>query len=174
MGIQQFYRDSDFSSYFSDYPFFSGEELEPLFGTWETGLLTSLLDAYLFLRYREFHAPVVSRILESILGHPEEFSMEALSSRLGISRRHISRVFKACIGVPPKRFHEIVLFRKILDQKLYKKPAEKFSALAYDAGLSDQAHLIKVFRKLTGHNPRSFVSKGTYLGQEDTFWHLLT
>lgn len=173
LGIKQFYRDRDFSEYFSDYSFFSQDELEPLFSTWETGPLSSILDAYLLQRYQEFRAPLVSSVLESIMDRPEEFSMVSLSSILGISRRHISRVFKACLGVPPKKFHEIVLFRKILDQKLYKKPAEKFSALAYDAGLSDQAHMIKVFRKLTGHSPKSFVSKGTYLGQEDTFWHLL-
>jgi AraC-like DNA-binding protein len=91
---------------------------------------------------------------------------------LNVSRRHLNRIFKAHFGVSVKRFNEIVVFRKTLEQKLSEHPEDSFTTLAHTFNYYDQSHLNKVFKNFTSNSPKLFFKNGTLLGNEDTFWHL--
>lgn len=170
LGVEQFFR-CDFSDYITDFDFFTPGELETLFDTVDTTRLTHLLDQYLTDRYIEFDNAILNRTISYIFRHYEDFSIEAMALELQTSRRHLVRVFKAHFGVSLKKFQQIVLFRKVMEHKLFANHSESFTALAHAYNFSDQAHLNKVFEKLTQHSPKQFFNKGTLLGKQDTFWH---
>ncbi|MBV7441615.1 helix-turn-helix domain-containing protein [Weeksellaceae bacterium TAE3-ERU29] len=172
LGIQQFFKNKDFSNYIYNGDFFNTNELTQLFNTTDKEEITLLLDDFLYQRYKPFHHSILEKSLSIIFDEYEDFSIENLSEQLNISRRQLNRIFKTYLGVSPKRFHEIVVFRKVLEAKLFENPTLNFTELAHTFCYSDQSHLNKIFKKLTQNTPTQFFKKGTLLGEEDTFWHI--
>ncbi|MDM1553533.1 helix-turn-helix transcriptional regulator [Chryseobacterium indologenes] len=173
LGIHQFYENLDFSDYITDHEFFTQHELDEVFSATETEIQGSLLDGFLEKRFRRFEHLILEKSIDYIFNHYENFSVEAFSRKIGFSRQHINRLFQAYLGVSVKKFNEIVLFRQTINKKLFENPDRSFTELAHEFNFNDQSHFNKTYKNLTENSPKSFFSKGTVLGQEDTFWHLL-
>lgn len=171
-GIQQFYGNLNFSDYIEDYEFFTQNELKELFSTNKTNRLTHLLDDFLEKRFKKFENPILEKSIHYIFQHYENFSVAGLSHKMGISRQHLNRLYQTHFGLSIKKFHDIVIFRRTIQQKLFENPELSFTELAYAFNFSDQSHLIKAYQNLTQNSPRAFFTKGTILGNEDTFWHI--
>lgn len=172
VGIYHFYRHRLFSGFITDFEFFSENELNEIFSTSDTNLLKDSLDRFLIKRFSQFNNELLRISVDRILSHYEDFSVEQHSETLRVSRRHLNRVFKSYLGVSIKKFHEIVLFRKTIERKLFVNPGENFTQLAHEFNYADQSHLNKIYRTFTDHSPKNFFRKGTLLGREDTFWHI--
>ncbi|MFD2921569.1 helix-turn-helix domain-containing protein [Terrimonas rubra] len=172
LGVQQFYKNVNFSDYITDYAFFSPQELKDFFSTTETTMLTGLLDSSLEKRFERFENMILEKSIQYIFNHHENFSVTAISCNIGVSRQHLNRVFQSHLGISVKKFHEIVLFRQSLNKKLFENPGRSFTKIAYDFNFSDQSHFNKTYKNLTANSPKSFFTKGIVLGKEDTFWHL--
>lgn len=172
LGIQQFYRDIDTTKHINDYSFFTTEELQLLFTNNNFEHIVPLLDKFLSKRYQRFTQDIISFSIEYISTHVADFNVEQLSKKTGFSRRHLNRLFKQHLGVSIKKFHEIIVFRSILNSKQFEKNNLNFTQLAHHINLSDQSHLNKIFENMTSQSPTSFFKKGIHLGDEDTFWHL--
>lgn len=173
LGIHQFYRNLSFADYIMDFSFFTEQELSQLFETTDLNAVRDLLDDCLLKRYQVYENAIIEKGVEYVFKNYEEFSVEQLAQELNISRRHLNRLFKAHFGVSIKRFHRIILLRKLLEMKLFENPAQSFTRLAYELNYADQAHLNKAFKDLTQNSPNQFLKKGTLLGNEDTFWHIV-
>jgi len=173
LGIQQFYGNLSFTDFITDFSFFSPEELELLLETTDEGQLVSYLDQFLVNRFAGFKIDLLDNCISYIFRHAEEFSVGRFSEDLQVSRRHLNRLFQMHLGVSVKRFYEIVLFRKTINQKLFVTPQENFTRLAYEFNFNDQSHFNKIYKKFTANTPAQFFKRGTLLGQTDTFWHLL-
>ncbi|MDE5470112.1 AraC family transcriptional regulator [Elizabethkingia meningoseptica] len=171
LGIQQFFDGIDFTRNQSDHDFFTPEELTLLFAK-DSKETVLLLDQFLFSRYRPFDQKAISFSIDYIKEHITDFSVEELAEKSGISRRHLNRLFNQHLGVNIKKFHEILVFRSILNSKQFEKSPLNFTQLAYEFNLSDQSHLNKIFENMTLQPPSSFFKNGIHLGDEDTFWHL--
>jgi AraC-like DNA-binding protein len=172
LGIQQFYKDLSFSEFIFDYNFFSENEIELIFKDIDILKLTNLLDDILLSKYCKFENEIVENSLLYIYENFKDFSVEELSKKSQISRRHLNRLFNLHFGISVKKFQEIFLFRKILEIKLFENPNQNFTSLAYELYFSDQSHFNKIFSKMTHNSPKHFFDKGTLLGNKDTFWHL--
>ncbi|MBD3906991.1 AraC family transcriptional regulator [Chryseobacterium sp. Ch-15] len=172
LGIQQFYKNLNFSDYITDFDFFNSNELQEILSTIETEIITSLLDNFLENRFKKFENPILEKSIHYISNHYEDFSVAKISEKIGISRQHLNRVFQLNLGVSIKKFHEIVLFRQSVNKKLFENPNSNFTALAYEFNFSDQSHFNKTYKTLVENSPKFFFDKGTILGKEDTFWHL--
>lgn len=173
LGIQRFFRNVLFNRLIHDFDFFAKNELDILFATADLEKLNGLLDKYLLTRFHEFDNPVLEKAIAHIFTEYQNISIENLAVQLNISRRHLSRIFRSHTGVSVKKFHEIVLFRKTMEKKLFISPEDNFSRLAHEFNFSDQAHMNKTFRSFTQNTPKQFFKGGTLLGKEDTFWHLI-
>ena len=172
LGIQQFYKDLNFADCSNGFEFFTPKELQMLFSTQDTEMLTDFLDTFLEKRYTACNYPVLKAAVSYIFSHYETFSVAALSNTTGTSRQHLNRIFRMHLGVSVKKFHEIVVFRQTMHKKLFENPGVNFTALAHEFNYSDQSHFNKTYKNLTKNTPKAFYDKGTVLGQEDTFWHL--
>jgi len=172
LGIQQFYKALDFSTYQLNTDFLASHELELLFATINVERLGYLLDSFLERRFETFKNLTLEKSLVYIFANFETFSVTKMAKDIGVSRQHINRLFQRNLGVSVKKFHEIVLFRRSITKKLFEDTTKSFTELAYTFNFNDQSHFNKTYKNLTHTSPRLFFAQGTILGKEDTFWHV--
>ena len=92
------------------------------------------------------------RICEYINSNLDQnIGLEALAEMAGLSTHHFARAFKQTVGMPP---HGYVLQRRIEHaQKMLRNTDLPMSEIALSAGFSDQSHLARHFRRITGMSP---------------------
>jgi AraC-like DNA-binding protein len=94
---------------------------------------------------------------------PEEAGLAALRDRLGISERSLRRRCHEAFGYGPKTLDRILRFQRFL--RLAAAGEEPgLSALAAGSGYSDQAHLTRETRRLSGLTPAVILGQ---LGRRD-------
>lgn len=73
----------------------------------------------------------------------------SLSRELGCSQRHLISLFRDQVGIPPKQWARLVRLECVLKRVRTAKPG-CFAELALAHGFSDQAHLARDVKVLTG------------------------
>lgn len=86
------------------------------------------------------------------INHRGSLSVETAAEALGLTRRHLERLFLAEVGVTPKRFARIMRFRHAR-RVITAHPARSLTDIALEAGYYDQAHLYREFREFSGAAP---------------------
>lgn len=172
LGVQQFYKDLNFADYITDFEFFTQDERSEIFSTINLDILIERLDTFLEKRFKIFENSILNKSIQYIFDNFETFTVQELSFAVGMSRQHVTRNFQHHLGISVKKFHEIVLFRKTVNNKLFENPTTSFTELAYEFNYNDQSHLNKTYKNFTENSPKSFFDKGTVLGDQDTFWRL--
>lgn len=77
---------------------------------------------------------------------------------LGVSERHLRRMFREVVGVSPKTFAKVKRFQRALFAA-QQAQATSWSHVAADAGYYDQAHLIAEFKAIAGATPRALLAE---------------
>lgn len=85
-------------------------------------------------------------------------SIQTIAGDLGISERHLRRVFREAVGVSPKEFAKLTRFRRALRAATTNATAT-WAAIAASAGYYDQAHLIAEFRAIAGVTPPTLLAE---------------
>ncbi|MBL9103051.1 MAG: AraC family transcriptional regulator [Myxococcales bacterium] len=80
-------------------------------------------------------------------------SVNAVAVELGVSERHLRRVFREAVGMSPKTFARLSRFHRAL-RAARREAHPRWASIAALAGYYDQAHLIAEFRAITGVTPR--------------------
>lgn len=80
-----------------------------------------------------------------------------LVESLGVTRQHLARVFGEHVGVSPKTFARVVRLARVI-ARARSAPTVSWSALAYELGYYDQAHLVGEFRALAGVTPAQWAA----------------
>lgn len=113
-----------------------------------------LLDRFLLDRLARARpaAPEVEAAWERLRTSHGALPVDELARELGWSRRHLARRFQQQLGQPPKTVARILRFERARRRAL-DRPRAAWSEIALDCGYSDQAHLIREFRSLSGLTP---------------------
>jgi AraC-like DNA-binding protein len=82
-------------------------------------------------------------------------NVNAVAADLGVSERHLRRVFRETIGVSPKAFAKLTRFHRALGAA--RQDVHTGWASIAAAGYYDQAHLIAEFRTIAGVTPRALL-----------------
>lgn len=82
-----------------------------------------------------------------------EVRVERVAERLGVTPRHLRRVFKENVGVGPKEFARTLRLQRALQSAATSKD---WARIASHAGYYDQAHLIADFKHLIGLTPGAY------------------
>lgn len=79
-------------------------------------------------------------------------SVSRLAEAAGVSRQHLTRVFRGTIGVSPKRYCRLARFHAGL---AYAGAGTGFqwAQIAAELGYADQSHMIAEFRELSSLTP---------------------
>jgi AraC-like DNA-binding protein len=93
-------------------------------------------------------------IIESRRGN---IAIDRLAKHLGITRRHLERRFREEVGLPAKQMARIARVHGVL-HTIQDQPLMSGAGIAAVCGYSDQAHLIREFKTLTGTTPARITS----------------
>jgi AraC-like DNA-binding protein len=99
--------------------------------------------------------PVVARAA-ALLARPGA-RVEAVAAELALSRRHLERRFRELVGYGPKTMQRILRFQSLLDA-LGPGKIGGLARLAPALGYSDQPHLTRETRALSGLSPAQLES----------------
>jgi AraC-like DNA-binding protein len=77
---------------------------------------------------------------------------------LGVSERHLRRIFRETLGVSPKAFTKLLRFERAV-RAAREDDHPSWASIAASAGYYDQAHLIAEFRAIAGVTPRTLLSE---------------
>lgn len=80
----------------------------------------------------------------------------ALAQELGCSTRHLEKLFRQYLGLTPKEFTAVLRVRGVVDALQQAATAPPLAQVALDYGFYDQAHFIKVFRRMVQRSPGKF------------------
>lgn len=82
----------------------------------------------------------------------------SLAAELDVGARTLERAFAAEVGLSAKRLARIVRFRGVIDAPPGAAPIS-WAAVAQRSGYSDQAHLIREFRRFAGTTPARWLAR---------------
>jgi AraC-like DNA-binding protein len=85
-------------------------------------------------------------------------NVNAVAVDLGVSERHLRRVFREIVGVSPKAFAKLQRFHRAL-RAAREDGHASWASIAAAAGYYDQAHLIAEFRAIAGVTPRALLGE---------------
>ncbi len=132
------------------------EEALPDIDSPEAG--TALLQDALTDRLPTANQPsLCEHAVDELLACGGRMEISALSERYGVSQRHLQRVFRREVGVPPKAFAKIIQINEVV-ALLQAGEQEAMNQLALANGYYDQAHFVRDFTRLVGSNPGQFVA----------------
>lgn len=79
---------------------------------------------------------------------------------IGISQRHLNRLFKQQVGVNPKRLWQLQRFNRVIKTIQLQRYGSRidWSALAMQCGYYDQAHFNAEFKRFSGMTPTQLVA----------------
>lgn len=83
-------------------------------------------------------------------------NVNTVAADLGVSERHLRRVFLETVGVSPKAFARLTRFHRAL-RAAREDARASWARIAAAAGYYDQAHLNAEFRTIAGVTPRALV-----------------
>ncbi len=90
--------------------------------------------------------------LELLLHNPS-VSVNVLANDACLSRKQYERVFREQVGMNPKEYARVVRFQKAL--WMLQRGSRNYADIAVDCGYADQSHLIREFKAMSGHTPKS-------------------
>ncbi|WP_124094308.1 helix-turn-helix domain-containing protein [Burkholderia gladioli] len=103
-------------------------------------------------RPRSDHPLLVREAAKKLL----DVNVSEVAAALGISERHLRRVFIETVGMSPKMFSRLMRFSRATD--LARADCRtNWASIAAETGFYDQAHLIEEFRNFTGVTPEAFI-----------------
>jgi transcriptional regulator GlxA family with amidase domain len=99
-----------------------------------------------------------TRLVLDAAGRLASANVNTVASDLGVSERHLRRVFHEAIGVSPKTFAKVTRFRRAVRAARAQAHAS-WATIAAAAGYYDQAHLINEFHAIAGVTPSALLGE---------------
>lgn len=116
-----------------------------------------ILENYLLSLYKPFNEhPLLSDVLYMLNDFSKEVSIEDIAKNFSLSSRTLDRIFKKHLAISPVGFRKIARFRHSLKNKLFNSEFNTLTKIGYESNFYDQSYFIKVYKNLTGQNPKSF------------------
>jgi len=139
-----------------------GPGSEVMFESLARVLLVKLIQKYGDERSEEdlrFSRSFTARHYKDVLDHVAEHfgqavTVEDMAARAGLSPFHFARLFKETVGQSPYQF--VMAYRVEQAREMLQDQSRPIIDIALSCGFSDQAHLTRTFKKLTGQTPTAF------------------
>ena len=123
------------------------------------------LETLLIERLREQRRPNasvdVAGLTASIEQSAGQVTVEQLACGAGISRQHLTRLFRERVGVTPKLYARLARFQSSLAYAGSGEPAG-WAHAALALGYADQSHWIAEFKEFSGLTPHRFAARGWF------------
>lgn len=100
----------------------------------------------------------ITAVQQYILLNKGSVSSKELEKFTGYSERHLERKFDHDIGMSPKKYSNIIRLHYFLSLINKDFDPQSMTKLSYDAGYSDQSHLIREFKNNIGLTPKQYLN----------------
>ncbi len=84
----------------------------------------------------------------------EDFNLDRLAARAGLSKFYFNRLFKGSVGISPSHYH--INLRMDAAKRLLRETKKTVVEIALDVGYSNPSHFAQLFRKETGLSPSDY------------------
>lgn len=121
--------------------------------TERVSVLVRRLDRFAQSRKEAELAPSLQSAIDQLHLTGGRMSVAELASATRTTERTLSRWFRTEIGLSPKAFSSILRFHRAL--RLIQQPGISAAAVATEAGYTDQAHMIRDFRRHSHFTPKT-------------------
>jgi AraC-like DNA-binding protein len=100
----------------------------------------------------------VAGLARWVRANPASMTVGHLAEAAGVSRQHLTRVFRRAIGVSPKRYCRVARFQRGL---VYAGAGAsvQWAEVAAELGYADQSHMIAEFRELSSLTPETLATQ---------------
>jgi AraC-like DNA-binding protein len=116
-----------------------------------------VLEDYLLSLYKSFtEYLLLSDVVNALSDFKKELSVEDIAKQFSLSSRTLNRLFKKHLGISPTAFRKIARFRHSLKNKIFNSEFNTLTKIAYESNFYDQSYFIKIYKNLTGQNPKTF------------------
>lgn len=115
----------------------------------------NILEAYLLSRYRPLpEEDVLRRALAMLTDFDNEHSIPFIAENISMTPRSFHRLFYKNLGIPPISFRKIARFRHAMQNRMFSDQFSSLTEVGYKSNFSDQSYFIKIYKEMTGDNPR--------------------
>ncbi len=84
----------------------------------------------------------------------EEFNLDRLAARAGLSKFYFNRLFKSALGVSPSRY--LIALRMDAAKRLLRETKRSVVDIGLEVGYAGPSHFAQLFRKETGLSPSDY------------------
>lgn len=101
---------------------------------------------------------LIASIQQYLLQNKGTVSSRNMQHFTGYSERHLERKFEYYIGMSPKKYGNIIRLHYFLSLINNEIEDKNMAFLSYEAGYSDQSHLIREFKNNIGLTPKQYLN----------------
>ncbi|RLV08555.1 hypothetical protein CTZ27_07115 [Streptomyces griseocarneus] len=113
--------------------------------------------------------PLESRRAQRLNATSGRITVSALADDAGVRRRRLEALFREQVGVTPKALARILRFHRAFRLIVDGTRDTGLAAVAADCGCSDQSHLTREIRALSGSTPRRLHLRMPATGRAHSF-----
>ena len=99
----------------------------------------------------------IAAVQKYILQNKGAVSSKELERFTGYTERHLERKFEDHMGISPKKYSNIIRLHYFLSLMNNRNCNKNLTMLSYDAGYTDQSHLIREFKNNVGLTPKQYL-----------------
>lgn len=142
------------------------KSMDRIFNTDSLQERVNLLEEFLLQKLHPVHTGNLEMAINLLWDFENHYTIEQIAGQINIPVRSFNRNFKEIIGVSPAEYRRIAQFRYSLTNKLYSSQFKRLTDLGYQSNFYDQSYFNKIYKKLTGSNPKAFFKAVEQAGDE--------
>lgn len=144
-----------------------------LFHTDDLNKKGEYIDHFLLQRLKHIDLSYLEKAVALLCDFEQNCSVNEIAEQFSIPTRTFNRKFKETLGVSPITYRRIAQFRSSLNDKLFNEQFKRLTEIGYHNNFYDQSYFIKMYRKLTGSNPKAFFNKIEKIGDDQLIFQFI-
>ncbi len=133
----------------------------------------SELEVFLCLNIKLSDLTLLRKSIQYLSDFIEGKSIEEIAGTIQIPLRTFNRLFKLHLGVSPIMYRQIARFRHSLENKLFNEQFKKLTEIGYNSNFYDQSYFNKLYKQLSGSNPKTFFKVVEQVGDSKLVFQLI-
>lgn len=147
--------------------------LKHLFTSDNIGTRIDALENFLYSNIKLLDLSLLSKSIEYLSSFHEEKSIEEIAGIINVPLRTFNRLFKMHLGVSLVVYRQIARFRHSLENKLFHEQFKKLTEIGYNSNFYDQSYFNKLYKQLSGSNPKTFFKVIEQVGDSELVFHYI-